>query len=236
MHLDFHTMPRVYDVGAEFDAESWAQTLQEARVDYITVFGRCNLGFAYYPTSVGLPHPGLQIADMLGPMIEACHARAIRVAVYVNAGIDHEHALRHREWCKVNKDGQVYKLQQMGHFFRTLCLNTGYRPHILSMVEEILTDYPVDGLFLDCFDLSSCYGVECLDGMRDEGMGAADEAQAREYCFGLTLGAGGREGGPSAFRRIPKDIRRPPRTPAGPRCSVPPPRQNPNHRRACSGR
>ena len=78
VHLDFHTMPRVYDVGAEFDADQFARTLEEARVEYITVFARCNLGFAYYPTRVGLVHPGMQTEDMLGPMIEACHARDIQ--------------------------------------------------------------------------------------------------------------------------------------------------------------
>ena len=36
VHLDFHTMPAVNDVGAEFDAEEFARMLDEARVDFIT--------------------------------------------------------------------------------------------------------------------------------------------------------------------------------------------------------
>ncbi len=47
VHLDFHTMPGIYDVGRDFDAEAFARTLEEAHVDYITVFARCNLGFAH---------------------------------------------------------------------------------------------------------------------------------------------------------------------------------------------
>jgi len=186
IHLDFHTMPGVYDVGIDFDPEEFALTLKKACVDYITVFARCNLGFAYYPTEKGIVHPGLKKKDLLGEMISACHSEGIRVAAYFNAGLDHEHALLHREWCKVNKDGQVAELQSMGHFFRKMCLNSGYRDHLLGMVEEVLGRYPVDGIFLDCFNLSPCYGVECLDGMKKLGMDVSDEEQARNFCWLMT--------------------------------------------------
>lgn len=70
IHLDFHTMPGIYDVGRDFDGEVFARTLADAHVDYITVFARCNLGFAYYPTRVGVMHPGLKF-DLLGGMSQA---------------------------------------------------------------------------------------------------------------------------------------------------------------------
>ena len=181
VHLDFHTMPSIYDVGRDFNAKEFAQTLSKAKVDYITVFARCNLGFAYYPTKIGTVHPGMVCEDMLGEMVSACHEQGIRVAAYFNAGIDHEHALHHREWCKVNKQGQVYNYAEMGHWFRNPCLNTGYGDHLLSMIEEVLALYPVDGLFLDCFDMSACYGIECLEGMQALGLDPFDEKQAAEY-------------------------------------------------------
>lgn len=186
IHLDFHTMPGIYDVGAEFNPKEFARTLKKAGVDYITVFARCNLGFAYYPTKTGIVHPGMQKKDLLGPMVAECHKEGIRVAAYFNAGLDHEHALLHREWCKVNKEGQVVDVHNMGHFFRRMCLNTGYRQHLLGMVKEVMDMYPVDGIFLDCFNLTACYGVECLDGMKKLGMDVFDERQAEEYCWRIT--------------------------------------------------
>ena len=182
IHLDFHTMPAVPDVGRDFDAHEFADTLARAHVDYITVFARCNLGMAYYPTQVGTVHPSLE-GELLGPMIEACHARGIEVAAYLNAGIDHEHALRHRGWCKMNAQGQVYRVDHMSHGFRDLCLNTDYGQHLLDMVAEVLDGYPVDGLFLDCFDLNPCYGAECIDGMRALGWDPFDEEKAKDYCY-----------------------------------------------------
>ena len=108
VHLDFHTMPAVPDVGAEFDAETFARTLEDARVDFITVVAKCNLGMAYYPTKVGVMHPSLK-RDLLGEMVEACHGRGIAVAVYWNAGLDHEMALRHRDWTILGDDGRTYR-------------------------------------------------------------------------------------------------------------------------------
>lgn len=181
VHLDFHTMPGIYDVGRDFDADEFAQTLKEAHVEYITVFARCNLGFAYYPTRIGVPHPGLK-RDLLGGMVKACHKQDIQVAAYFNAGIDHEHALRHRDWCKLDKEGHVYHCKRMGSAFRNLCLNTPYQRYLIGMIREVLGKYPVDGIFLDCFDLSPCYGKECLDGMKRMGMDPTSEEDARRYC------------------------------------------------------
>ncbi|MHB9034482.1 MAG: alpha-amylase family protein [Anaerolineae bacterium] len=185
IHLDFHTMPGIYDVGRDFDAAAFAGTLAQTGVDYITVFAKCNLGFAYYPTQVGVPHPGLQ-QELLGPMLAACHARGIRAAVYLNSGLDHEQAFHHREWCKVNAQGQVYELQKMGHFFRNMCFNTGWADLHLAMIAEVLERYPLDGLFLDCFTLPPCYGAECLEGMAAEGLDWRDPAQATEYTWRVT--------------------------------------------------
>ncbi len=181
IHLDFHTMPGIYDVGAEFNAVEFAQTLKQSGVDYVTAFARCNLGFAYYPTKIGIVHPGLQKKDILGPMVQECHQQGIGVSAYFNAGLDHEHALLHRDWCKVNKQGQVAEMNKMGHFFRRMCLNTEYGDHLLSMVEEVMELYPFDGIFLDSFNLAACYGVECLDGMSEQGMDVFDERQAAEH-------------------------------------------------------
>ncbi len=185
IHLDCHTMPGMYDIAKDFDAEAFAQTLSESHVDYITVFAKCNLGFAYYPTKIGVVYPGLKV-DMLGQMVKACHAKGIRVAAYFNVGIDHEHSRVHREWCKVDKEGRVYNVKEMGHWFRDPCLNTGYGPHILGMVREVVEQYPVDGIFLDCFDLKPCYGHECLTAMKQKGMSPFNDGQVAEFCQQVT--------------------------------------------------
>jgi hypothetical protein len=167
IHLDFHTMPGVKDVGMDFNGREFAKTLREAHVDSINVFAKCNLGFAYYPTRVGIPHPGLQ-CDLLGEMVKACHNEGILVAAYFNAGLDHENALRHRDWCVLPEDGTIYRDDKLNPFFRRMCLNTAYGDYLLAMTEEVLKLYPIDGLFFDCFNpLVPCYGIECRKLMDD---------------------------------------------------------------------
>lgn len=186
VHLDFHTMPGVYDVGVDFNPDEFAATLKNAHVEYITVFARCNLGFAYYPTKIGVVHPGLRVKDLLGEIVGACRKKDIKTAAYFNAGLDHEHALRRREWCKVDRSGAVADMGGRGHYFRKMCLNTGYREHLLGMVEEVIEGYPVDGIFLDCFNLSPCYGAECLEGMKKLGMDITDENEMVRFCWRVT--------------------------------------------------
>lgn len=186
IHLDFHTMPKVYDVGIEFDPEEFGETLKNAKVDYITCFAKCNLGFAYYPTKIGIVHPGLKRKDLLGEIIETCHRNGIKVSAYFNVGLDHENAIRHREWCKVNKEGQIAEIQYMGHFFRKMCLNTPFKDYIIRMIEEVLENYQVDGIFLDCFTLSPCYGGECVREMKKYNIDPFDEFKARDFCWIVT--------------------------------------------------
>ena len=57
VHFDFHTMPGIHDFNRDFDAAVFAQRLADAHVDYINFFAHCNLGFAYYPTKLGIPYP-----------------------------------------------------------------------------------------------------------------------------------------------------------------------------------
>jgi hypothetical protein len=75
----------------------------------------------------------------------------------------------------------------MGHWFRNMCLNSGYRAHLKAMIREILEKYPVDGLFLDCFNLDPCHGTECLEGMKKRGMNVLDEDEVTQFCRIITL-------------------------------------------------
>jgi len=180
VHLDFHTMPDIHDFGANFDAEKFARTLKDAKVEYINAFAKCNIGFAYYPTKIGIPHPHMKF-DMFGQIVEECHKLGIGVFAYFNIGLDHEMARKHREWCVVNKEGQVIYGDRTANFFRMMCINSGYREYILSMIKEVLEKYPVDGVFLDSVVVNPCYGNECNEGMRQCGMNPLDDKDVYDF-------------------------------------------------------
>jgi len=181
VHIDFHTMPDIPDFGANFDAKQFARTLKEARVEYINAFAKCNIGFAYYPTEIGVMHPHLKF-DMFGQIVEECGKEGIGVTAYFNAGLDHEMARKHREWTIVNEEGQVIYGDRTANFFRNMCFHSGYRDYMLGMIREVAEKYPsVEGFFLDCMVIRPCYGNECCEGMRERGMNPLDEADALAY-------------------------------------------------------
>lgn len=180
VHLDFHTLPEITDFGQNFDASEFARRLKDARVDFVTVFAKCNIGFAYYPTKIGIPHPYMKF-DMFGEIVAQCRKLDIGVAAYFNVGLDHEMARRHREWCLVNEEGQVIQGDRTANFFRLMCLNTGYRGYLLSMIKEVVDMYPVDGIFLDCILTTPCHGNECNESMHDRGMNPLDDRDAAAF-------------------------------------------------------
>ena len=94
IHLDFHTMPGIYNFNDRWDPEEFARILKNAKVKYINAFAKCNLGFAYYPTKIGIPYPGMK-GDMFGDLLRECHKNDIGVLAYVNVGLDHEQERLH---------------------------------------------------------------------------------------------------------------------------------------------
>lgn len=188
VHLDFHTMPNVADF--DFDAVRFVRTLKDAKVDFINVFAKCNIGFAYYPTEIGIPYPHMK-GDMLGEMVSECHREGIGVAAYFNVGLDHEMARKRRDWTVVNKEGQVIWGDRTGNFFRLMCLNSGYRDYLLGMIRETVQKYPVDGVFLDCLVMNPCYGNECQeelhacgkDPLDDKAVQALTRQKVIDFCW-----------------------------------------------------
>ena len=189
VHYDFHTMPKIYDFNREWDAEKFAQKLADAEVTYINLFAQCNIGFSYYPTKIGVPYPGMK-GDMFGDALKACHKRGIKVTAYINGGLNHEAALRHQEWLRVNKEGQIIHGSKTDHFCRTMCLGTGYKDYILSIIDEINSSYDIDGLFIDCLGPRPCYCEKCISKMQEDGEDIYDDAAVLRHSYKLILELG----------------------------------------------
>lgn len=180
MHFDFHTMPGHEGLLENFDADAFAEKLQANHVKYINFTARCNIGFSYYDTKVGKKYPGLK-RDLLKEVIEACHKRDIGVTAYINAGLNHEAMIEHLDWCRVDKNGRVYKDNKADNFFRMVCYNSGYGNHLLEEIKEIAT-YDVDGIFCDCMILrSGCYCPACTRDMLAKGIDITDETATIAY-------------------------------------------------------
>jgi hypothetical protein len=179
VHLDFHTSPDIQDIGADFDAEEFASTLEKARVDSITCFARCHHGYLYYDSKAfpELVHPHLVKKNLLQEQIEACRRRGIRVPIYITVQWDDYMARHHPEWLAVDEAGAPLGApfpKGTGNFepgfYRTLCLNSPYRDYLKKQTLEVLETFdPVDGIFFDIVFVNECSCAYCLKEMEHKG-------------------------------------------------------------------
>lgn len=180
IHFDFHTLPGIYDFNRDWDAGRYAQRLADANVTYINMFAQCNLGYAYYPTRIGIPYPGMK-GDMFGDLLRECRKRDIGVSAYINVGLNHEQALRHPEWLRLDNEGRILRGNRDGSFFRTMCYNNpGYRKYLLDTIREILA-YEPDGLFCDCMQVFPCHCTQCTQDMLARGIDINDESAVTAF-------------------------------------------------------
>ena len=189
LFFDFHTMPANPDVGRDFDVDAITDWIAECGADFTVFPVRCNLGTAYYPTKLGIQHPSLE-RDLYGELVSSCHAKGIAISAYMNIGLSHEEAYRHRDWTVLQADGRMYGEPFNQSFLRYMCYNTGYADHVIAMMREVAEWYGVDGFFFDCFHTQPCIGIECTEKMSEEGVDWNDPVQLHDFNYRKVLEMG----------------------------------------------
>lgn len=175
VHLDFHTSEHIMNIGAKFNKRQFQQMLGLGHVDSVTVFSKCHHGWAYHPSEANEMHPHLSF-DLLGAMIEAAHEIGVKTPVYLSAGLDEKLVRRHPEWLYRDKnDRTIWVDGFMQPGYHEFCMNSPYLDILVEQVKEVLTRYPVDGLFMDIAGKKPCYCHNCVNAIRQEGHDPRDE-------------------------------------------------------------
>jgi len=189
IHLDFHTSELIPDVGSQFDADVFGSTLDEARVNWITLFAKCHHGMSYYPTRVGTIHPSLKF-DLLGEQIECCRKRGIVTPAYISVRVDEHNAKVHPDWIGHLKDGKYWKWGETltPGWFHHCMNNPAYVDELEAQAVEVLKWYDVEGLFFDmCYNPEpGCYCPRCFDSMKRLGLDFASDEDHRKHEFLIT--------------------------------------------------
>lgn len=183
IHLDFHTSEGIEGIGVDFDPEEFASTIEKAGVNSITCFARCHHGWIYYDTKL-FPerrHPHLA-KNLLKDQIHACHARNIRVPIYITVQWDHLTANQHPEWLIMDEQGRISGTPPYeAGFYRRICLNTPYVDFLKKHVREVLETLPTDGIFFDIVAPQECSCKYCREGMIAEGLEPSNPGVRMEY-------------------------------------------------------
>ena len=160
----------------EFDAETLAETMVQMRVNTVRI---ATMGkYATIRNVRFARHPGQGDRDLLVEMIAACKPRGIRVVPYISTG----HKLA---WSMVTQHYPEYAQRicpgggpQRSHMFvgedhGTVCWNTPYRQAFLDLVEHVVRDYDVAGIYFDTWrpfyfwpGIKVCYCDGCCEGFQ----------------------------------------------------------------------
>lgn len=180
LFYDNHTMPACPDVGENFDVEAFTDKIKAANVDYLVFHTRCNQGMAYYDTRIGIKHPSLK-QDLFGLLADACKRKDIALGAYFNAGISSEEGRLHRDWTTLYFDGRSLRESRFTPHVRTMCYNSGYRDHLIEMVKEVVTNYPVSGVMIDCLIDYPCVCPICVKEMKEKDINWNNEEEVKKF-------------------------------------------------------
>jgi hypothetical protein len=193
LHIDAHfsDCPEVY---AGFDAEAAADTYQKAGFEMVCYFAACHGGYSYYPTKIGVPHPGLK-HDFTGEMTRALKKRGIRTLLYMKAGFDRKRHRIHPEWLCVH-DASKQSVEPSGESGE-MCLNSPWVDEVqIPQIKEVLSLYDPDGFFFDIavhqFITANCYCRYCRESFAREAGGEMPASDADPKAFAYRKWANGR--------------------------------------------
>ena len=179
LFYDNHTHMENPDVGKDFDPEYFTDQVKRCGVDYVAFHARCNVGMAYYDTKIGIKHPSLKY-DLFGRLAKCCKKKGIALVAYLNGGISTMETVEHREWATHYMPGTDF-FGKVTPFAITTCYNSPFRAHIIAMIKEIASNYPVDGFFIDCLGNYPCVCPTCVKMMKERGIDYTDEKAVREF-------------------------------------------------------
>ncbi len=114
-------------------------------------------GYALYQSSIAPKLAGLGDVDVLRELIEAGAKNSVRVVPDIELGFAADPYHRRPEWASEDQHGNART--RMG--LTWLCLNKPYGDFGLSLVEEIVASYEIDGVYLGMPRFPVCYCEHC---------------------------------------------------------------------------
>ena len=183
VHLDFHTSEAIGNIGSKFDKKNFRECLIKGHVNSITLFAKCHHGWAYFPSETNEMHPGLDF-DLLSAEIEVCRELGVSCPIYISAGLDEKYLHEHPEHAKLFKptdeplrietteDGRKFIANR--NSFARICFNTPYLEVLKAQVEEVVTKFMPEGIFMDICAEAPCYCEACRRSVRELGYAEDD--------------------------------------------------------------
>lgn len=145
----------------DFDAKKWVDQFERAGFGSFVFYAKFHDGVCNWPSKLQDLKP---LQDFVGEISTEAHHRGLKVIIYYSAGPDDWAADSHPDWRCIRRDGRVAGKLASGYKrwfkFTRCCPNSPYREYALGQIQEILTNYNVDGFWLDVMSFPDIDPVE----------------------------------------------------------------------------
>jgi hypothetical protein len=132
--------------------ELLSRKVEEARRVGADVFAfPCEVeGYALWPTQILPPAANAAIPDVLGTLLQVAHENGLKVlghrmAVHCQSGF----WMSQPDWLQRKPDGELIESLPGGGPWPAMCLNSPFGDCLLAQAEEVVSRYPVDGIYFD---------------------------------------------------------------------------------------
>jgi hypothetical protein len=154
----------------EFNAQALAETMVDMHADTLRVATSGN--YWLIPGTPFATAPDLGDRDILAGCIAACKPRGIRIVPYVRTGGEVAAEIVNPDWAyRDNPTGRIPVWWDLGAKRSAFCWNTGYRQAFYDLVEKLVSDYDIDGVYFDAWKIfyrfrppKVCYCPGCKKG------------------------------------------------------------------------
>ena len=144
---------------SQFDAQTYVDLVERAQAQSVVLYAHSHVGLCYYPSQVGPVHRGIGGRDLVQEVLERCHARGIKVVIYMSLIFDTAAYRAHPDWRIVNADGQEAAARSR---YGVCCPNAPYRDYAAALAQEMCRRFDGEGIRFDMtFWPGVCYCDHC---------------------------------------------------------------------------
>ncbi|MGL6200627.1 MAG: alpha-L-fucosidase [Lachnospiraceae bacterium] len=164
-YLIDHHSPQPPDVLlSQLDINEYEDFFKIANIDSLMVYCKDHWGVTYYPSEVAGSQQHLGIRkDWIRELGTLLNKMDIEFVAYYCIEYDEGAARKYPQWRVTRPDGTGLKRDDQFAKWSLCCYQTDYREYCLKQLDEIVSNYNPDALFLDIFGASLCYCDNCRE-------------------------------------------------------------------------
>ena len=152
------------EIMSKIDPVAIARTLKQAKAQVFYIYARGVYGNAFNNTQVWHKHTSLGDRDLVAELVEACRAEEIIPACCYEPFFGGRISREHPDWAQISAQGNSLATGDLP----ASCMSSPFRQLTLDHMREVVTNYDIEGFFIDMVGYIPCYCENCQEEFREE--------------------------------------------------------------------